>query len=387
MNSASIILIIIIFSLLTSCYKVYDPSVDKSEKVLVVDGMITNKTNVYVVVLTYANPYNSTNKAVPVSAASVYVTDNLGNSYIFTERDNGEYKSDSLQFTGIPGRIYQLHIVTPDGTEYESETQRLLPEVDPENVYAEFDTKETLDSYTGLKVTTHGIDILSDITNQSDTLPRFRIASNLVMEYNWSVEIQKHWNDIEIHFDFYCWKTVNENSSFNLTDEEYSINSASIKKHQVCFLDKNYEVYASGYNLKVNWADTSGTGIETGLHFFTIQHRILYLNQYSINNETYLYYKSLNEQILSESKLFDPIAAQLTGNIKCVSDQEKSTIGFFEASSVSNSAYIVDFLNLTNSQPTLKKTPYILPPELTGYRIDRLRDRSYDVPSFWIFTE
>ncbi|MCX6254873.1 MAG: DUF4249 family protein [Bacteroidia bacterium] len=205
------------------------------------------------------------------------------------------------------------------------------------------------------------------------------------MEYSWIAYVQKNWGDDFIHFDFYCWKTVNANSNFNLTDEEYSLNSASIKKHQACFFDDYFYVFAMSYGLEVNWDDTTGTPTERPSQDFLIQHRILYLNQYTLNNETYLYYKSLNEQMQSEGKLFDPIAAQLTGNIKCISDPEKSAIGFFEASSVSNSEYIVDFHNLTNSQPALIKKPYILPPEPTGCRVDRLGDRSYDVPSFWIF--
>ena len=379
------ILFILLIGLVTSCYKVYDPQVDTTEKVLAVDGLLTNQTDAYHEVLSYTRPFNSTEKSTPVSSANVYVTDNLGNSYVFTEKGKGEYRSDSLQFKGIPGGIYRLHIVTPDGTEYESDPQRLFPEVDPDSVYAEFDTKETLERYSGLKVYTHGADILVDIHNQSDTLPRFRITSNLVMEYSWVAYVQKNRGDDLIHFDFYCWKTVNANSNFNLTDEEYSLNSASIKKHQACFFDDYFYVFAMSYGLEVNWDDTTGTPTERASQDVLIQHRILYLNQYTLNNETYLYYKSLNEQMQSEGKLFDPIAAQLNGNIKCISDPEKSAIGFFEASSVSNSEYIVDFHNLTNSQPVLIKKPYILPPEPTGCRVDRLGDRSYDVPSFWIF--
>ena len=378
-------MLITIAGLTTSCYKVYEPRIDNSNKVLVINGLITNKTEAYHVILTYADAFNSTTSELPVKAANVYVTDNLENSYIFHEGDNGNYISDSLQFTGMPGRVYRLHIITSDGVAYESDPQRIFPEVNPDSIYAEFDNQEILERYTGLKVNTHGADILIDIRNQSDSLPRYRFTSNLVMQYYEYYLIQKNWNDPCIHFDIYCWKTVNANSNFNLTDEEYSLNSASIKKHQICFLDDNYNVYAMKYGLEVNWADTTGIPTRRGFQFILIHHRILYLNQYTLNNETYLYYKSLYEQLQSESKLFDPIAVQLTGNIKCISDPEKRAIGFFEASSVNNSAYIVDLRNLKNSQPTLIKTPYILPPEFSGCRINRLGSRFNNVPSFWIF--
>jgi hypothetical protein len=188
-------------------------------------------------------------------------------------------------------------------------------------------------------------------------------------------------------FDYYCWLTVNANTNIDLTGVDYSLNSASIKKHQVCFLDDNFYVLALRYGLKVNMVDTTGTPTEAGSQFYMIHHRILYLNQYTLNNETFLYYKNLNEQIQSEGKLFDPVAAQLTGNIKCISDPEKRAIGFFEASSVSYSEYIVDLRNLINSQPTLIKTPYIMPPEPIGCRINRTASihQNHNIPSFWIY--
>jgi hypothetical protein len=370
------ILFILLIGLVTSCYKVYDPQVGTTEKVLVVDGLLTNQTDAYHVVLSYARPFNSTEKSTPVSSANVYVTDNLGNSYVFNEKGNGDYKSDSLQFTGIPGLSYKLHIVTPDGKKYESDSQRLFPESYPDSVYTEFDNQVILDQSTGLKVNTHGTDILIDIRNQSDTLARYRFTSNLVRQYFYII-----YPVYEPEILFYCWLTADANSNINLTDEKYTLNSASIKKHLVCFLDDNlycnalYYLYSeSVYQGKHQYKVVLTAFYQS----YEIHHRILYLNLYTVNNETYLYYKSLNEQMQSEGKLFDPIAAQLIGNIKCISDPGTNAIGFFEASSVNKLAYIVDFRNLTNSQPTLIKTPYILPPETIGCRIN-------DAPSFWIF--
>jgi hypothetical protein len=360
-----IIFFLIIIGLLTSCYKVYDPEIDTDKKVLVVNGMITNKTDTYHILLTYAESFNSGGTGLPVSAANVYVTDDQGNSYIFHERGIGNYISDSLQFTGHPGRTYWLHVVTPDGEEYKSDPQPLFPEASPDSVYAEFDNKVILERTTGLKVNTHGANMLTDIRNQTDTLPRFRVTSNLVTQY--------------LYGEYYCWKTDNANPNINLTGGEYSEGSSSIKKHAVCFLDDNLFCYAVIYALRYSEKDSSYHVVRgTDYQSFMIHHRILYLNQYTLNNETYLYYKSLDEQMQSEGKLFDPIAAQLNGNIKCITDPEKKAIGFFEASSVSYSAYMVDFRNLKNAQPSIIKIPYILPPEPNGCRVN-------SAPLFWIF--
>jgi|GEM_PF-1311550 len=382
---AVFLILTILTCFITSCSKVYDPHVDTAGKVLVVNGIITNKTDGYHVGLTYAMPFNSDEKGSPASSASVYVTDDLGNSYKFDERNKGDYVSDSLQFTGQTGHTYRLHITTTDGTEYESDPQKILPEVSPDNVYAQFDTKEILDDNTGLKVNTHGADILIDISNQSDTIPRFRIASNLVMQYYYYETIRVI-RDRYI-FEFYCWQTIDANPNVDLTGGEYSVNSASVKKFPACFLDDNFYVWAIIYDCLVNLADTTGSAIEDGYQSYDIKHRILYLNTYTLNSETYLYYKSLDEQMQSEGKLFDPVASQLTGNIKCITDPEKKAIGFFEASAVSHLAYIVDFRNLNNSQPSVIKTPYVLPPVSYGCQINRLGIGSvhHNVPSFWIY--
>jgi hypothetical protein len=340
---------------LASCYKVYDPHIDTSEKVLAVNGMITNKTNAYHILLTYANTVNSSGTGLPVSSAEVYVTDDLDNSYIFHERGIGDYMSDSLQFTGIPGRTYQLHITIPDGAEYESDPQPLFPEVYPDSVYAEFDSQETISKITGLKVISYGANILSDIRNESDTLPRFGFTTNLVTEYVFVDCPPFALCDI-----YYCWQTENANPNIDLTGGEYSTNSASVNKHAVCFIDDNLYCYSLIY-----------------LKPFMVSSRIIYLNQYTLNNEAYLYYKSLDEQIQSEGKLFDPIAAQLNGNIKCITNPEKKAIGFFEASSVSYTSYKVDFRNLVNAQPAITKIPFILPPEPKGYWKNKF-------PPFWV---
>jgi hypothetical protein len=379
------ILCILSIGFLTSCYKVYEPKIDKGQNVLVVNGMITNKTEAYHIMLSYADPYNSTASPEPSGGANIYVSDDLGNQYSFHEVNKGDYASDSLQFTGQPGRKYRLHIVTPDGTEYVSATQRLFPEVSPESVYTEFDTEETFDKNIGLKTSTHGADIFADITNMSDTIPQFRITSDLVMQYFYSIGFRLRW-DLLLTFNYYCWQTVNANSNINLTGVDYSLNSALIKKHPVCFLDNNFTVYAPRYDLKLNMDDTTDVKHEVGYRNYDIHHRILYLNQYTLNNDTYMYYKGLASQMQSEGKLFDPIAAQLTGNIKCITDPNKKVIGFFEASSVNYSAYVVDFRNLSNSQPSLIKTPYILPPELVGCVINRIGSphQDHNIPSFWI---
>lgn len=357
------LIFIAITGLLISCYKPYDADINTDKKVLVVNGTITNEKASYKVQLTYAMPFDSSGAGIPVTSAKIYITDNPGNIYFFRELGNGFYASDSLLFTGIPGNTYTLHITTPGGDRYESDPQKLFPGVHADSIYGEFGFHETLSRISGLYELTHGANILIDIKNQADTLPHFLIKADNVIQYIYTV--CPPFSECSI---YYCWQTINATPDINLTGEGFSLNNASVTKHELCFIDDNLYCIGLTYDHGVS---------TTEYNKYMVHHRIIYLKQFTLNNETYLYYKRMNGQLRSDGKLFDPIAVQLSGNIRCVTDPDKQAFGFFEASSVIYSAYTLDFRNLNNNQPALMKTPYILPPKPYGCLVN-------EIPLFWI---
>jgi hypothetical protein len=364
------ITIIICCGLMISCYKPFTSNIDANEKVLVVEGMITNEIASYKIHLSYATPFNNEDTRQYMNSANVYVVDDLGNNYPFLNSDNGYYLSDSLHFSGHPGRIYTLHIETADNEIYISDPQHLRQVFYPSSVYAEAVNQQTLSSYSGLVSTVHGANVVLDIKSGLDTLPRFRFTSNLVNQYTYIVLKGM------IDYQFYAWQTDKTLMDINLTGNEYSLSSSDIVKHAVYFVDDNFYFQGLIYKLGPLQTDLTYIALPTiNRQSYLISHRILYLNQYSLNNETYLYYKSMDEQLRSDGKLFDPIAVQLTGNIKCTTNPAKKTFGFFEASSVSRISYEIGFRG-SNDQYSVKKMPYILPSEPDGCWINK-------VPSFW----
>jgi len=329
-----IIIVIISCITLVSCYKPYDKSIDTNGKILVINGLITNQKASYRIHLSYVVPFDSSGTGQPAYASNVHITDEKDNYYAFHELGNGYYASDSLQFTGNPGSTYTLHINMVDGERYESDPQVLYPSSYSDSVYAEFDTQETLSKITGMIILSHGANILANIKKESDNISRFRFTTNLVTQY-------------VSPGPSYCWQTENANPNINLTGRDYSTDSASVNKHAICFIDDYLFRWVS---------DTT----------VMVANRIIYLNQYTLNNEAYLYYNNIDELLRSDGKLFDPIATQLVGNIKCLTTPDKKVFGFFEAASVTHSCYKVDFRNLINDQPSITKRQYILPPKLNG---------------------
>jgi hypothetical protein len=363
-----IIGILIFCCLLVSCYKPYDADIDANEKILVVDGMITNELASYSVRLSYAMPFYSGDAIEPIVLATVFVTDDLGNTYNFRKSSNGYFKSDPLNFTGIPGRTYTLYIETPEGFSYISDPQLLMPGYQPDTVYAIADYQQTISRFNEVYTTVRGANILINCRSVSDTLPHFRFTSNLLRLYNYINTRARS------DYMLYCWDTENTLMDINLTQKEYANDVFSVSQQAVYFVDDKIFNYLWEYML-----DTFPPYellIPSQSELIPIAHRILYLDQYSINNETYLYYKSMDDLLSSEGKLFDPIAVQLRGNVHCTSNPGEKVFGFFEASSVSRTAYKIGFRTF-NDQFSVTKIPYILPDEPDGCLVDT-------VPFFWV---
>ena len=350
-----IIIVIISYITLVSCYKPYDKATDTKGKILVINGLITNEKSSYRIHLSYVFPFDSSGTSYPVRSSYVNVTDERGNYIAFHEIGNGYYASDSLQFTANPGSTYILHVNTGDGEIYESDPQLLNPSAYSDSVYAEFDTQETMSKINGMIILSHGANILADINKESDNTSRFRFKTNLVTQY-----LNVICPPFQLCIYYYCWQTENANQNVNLTGGDYSTNSPSVIKHSIGFIEDGLYCFSLIYFIP-----------------FMISSRTIYVDQYTLNNEAYLYYKQIDELLKSNGKLFDPIATQINGNIKCLSHPENKVFGFFEASSVSHACYIVDFRNLINAQPSIIKVPYLLPPKPTGYLIN-------EIPPFWV---
>jgi len=360
--------ILIIYCFLVSCYKPYEANIDAEEKILVVDGMITNELASYRIRLSYAMSFYSEPGFVPVTSASVYVTDDLDNTYQFKLSTDRSYKSDSLKFTGIPGRTYTLYIETPDGFCYMSDPQRLCPEYQLDTIYSITDYQKTLSRFNKVYSTIRGANLVLNINSDSDTLPHFRFNSNFLRLYNYINSRGR------VDYMLYCWSTDNTVLDINLTHNEYSNDFFSVNQHAVYFVDDKINIYLTEYELDTLPPYNLFIPGKSELH--PIAHRILFLDQYSLNNETFLYYKRMDDLLSSEGKLFDPIAVQLRGNIHCTSNSGEKVFGFFEASSVSRTAYKIGF-RAFNDQFAVTKVPYILPDEPNGCWKDI-------VPPFWI---
>ena len=106
------IFLFLILLLLNSCVVQFIPEVDEVKELLVVEGLITDQPEAYVVKLSKSLPLGRKNVAKPLKGCIVKVSDDLGNTYSFKESVAGTYLTDPTQFRGVIGRWYTLRIST-----------------------------------------------------------------------------------------------------------------------------------------------------------------------------------------------------------------------------------------------------------------------------------
>lgn len=133
MGSRSVFSVIIVFFLCT-CIDPYSPKLKGYESLLVVDGLITDEAASYTVRLSRTTREQD---AVPVQVpdASVYISDDNGNTAGLISAGDGTYRTDSNSFRGETGRNYTLHIITSDGNEYKSDPATMQPVSDIDSIY------------------------------------------------------------------------------------------------------------------------------------------------------------------------------------------------------------------------------------------------------------
>jgi Domain of unknown function (DUF4249) len=134
---------------LFGCVDRIDITVPTTELPVVVDGLITDEPGPYTVQITRASTLDGFLKFRKfVSAKSVTLFDNVGNSELLTEIETGIYQTKVNGIRGVVGREYALKIEMRDGKVYESIPDKMNPAGEVDKVYYELETFQPLGSPT-----------------------------------------------------------------------------------------------------------------------------------------------------------------------------------------------------------------------------------------------
>ncbi len=298
------ILVILIGFLMQTCIDPFEFSVEEPERILVVDGKITNSTeDAQTIRLTYTTEFGKINNP-PVENALILLKDDEGNAATFVEDEPGLYSLDpNGDMQGTIGKTYHIEINLPNGKQYISTPETMQPTPVIDDIFYTF-TEETVTNDLGSGVTNNYMRVhigTPIIETEQGLLLRWDVE-----DVYQRIEPPQPWNPFFSPKS--CFKHANTNpqdvllfDARNLGASRIDDNIVATKRIDVTFWEK---------------------------HYFNV-------SQYSLTQNAYNYWSELDKIANNVGGLFDTPPATVRGNIQNVNDPNELVLGYFEASSSS----------------------------------------------------
>ncbi len=311
------LLVLLVGLLISSCVERYIPATELSFKSqLVVDGTITTDGGEQEIRISKSSPTGKP-KFLPLSGCYVSVDDGKGNSFTFLEsKDLGHYLSKIDNGFFNTGESYRLDVRTPEGHEYVSSSEELMPCPEVDNVYYELETKPTDDP----NVNETGLQFFLD----------FKADESFGRYFRW--QLTETW---EYHSKWPLDKWLDKDGSHDLIEPDYS--------NFVCYgSDKLENIFVLSTN---GFSQNSYSKYK--LHFVQdqtqhLQYKYsLLVNQYSVTEAAYNYWDNLRKNNQESVDLFGKQPANVKGNIHNVNDSTDVALGYFGVSAVQSKRIMV----------------------------------------------
>ena len=296
------IIILFLSAAAASCVSQFNPDIISQKDYLTVNGLVTDENRRYSIILGISHPLDEPAVEKPAVKARVSVSDDLGNSYNFTEKSPGKYLSDSTVFTGQAERSYVLSIEY-NGKQYSSSLSVLQPAPPIDSLGYEIYDREINASGETEKVTR---------VNLSTLDPAGRCHY-----FRWAFE--ETW---EIHLPF------------NLLQWEKKVCWVSELSHNI--LIANTEALSEDRVTDFTLT-TYNNSTDRGMYKYS-----MLVKQYSMSREEYEFWDKIRTMSQNTGGLYDVTPVSVTGNIQCLTDPAEVVLGFFSVSGVSYKRIFID---------------------------------------------
>lgn len=286
------------------CITQFIPETEETQSLLVVEGLITDQPGVSTVKLTRSQPIGSYAKPEPVTGCKVRIEDDDNNIYILHESEPGTYLTDPAIFQGIIGRKYTLDIESRNASGKLSSYRSLPMEMKPvppiDSVYYE---KQIMNSNDDYSAPHEGCQVYLNTIDPEGLCKYYRWDFNETWEFRLPYDVDNQT----------CWAT----------DHSGAIN---IKSTSALTEDK---IYRHPINFITNETDR-----------LNIKYSML-INQYSISENEFGYWKRLQNISDDVGGLYDMIPASITGNVYCTDDPNETVLGYFSVSAKSSKRIMI----------------------------------------------
>ncbi len=295
-----------------SCRETFELETENFESVLVVETTITNELKYQDIKLSRTYLLESNSEPVIENNAIVNITDNLNNTYSFSQNTDGVYVSD-IEFEAEPNRFYTLDIATNDGKTFTSSTTTLPPVSQIDNLYPEYIINDAGEE---------SIQVLVDSNNETTGAEYFRY------EYEETYKIvAPHHSNFDISFENYNVTNGVQTYDIIITPRE--------QEERICFTSKTQTDIIQYTTSILNENTISRFPVKklaTNTSKIRTRYSIL-VKQYTQNIEAYTFYRTLNDLGNIESILSQSQPGFIFGNIESTNNNDR-VIGFFEVSAV-----------------------------------------------------
>lgn len=303
------------FILLTGCIVRFTPETEEEKELLVVEGLITDQPGPNTIKLSKSLPFGKKSEAKPLTGCSVSLKDDLGNFYPLSEKAAGKYVTNSTAFRGQAGRFYTLRISANNGRNiinYESSPVEMKPVPPIDSIYYEKTViKEGYENYFGID----GCNIYLDTHDPENKCKYYRWDFN----ETWVLRLLFPVENIK------CWVSDTSNKiNFKSTA---AFDESRIIRHPVTSISNLTDRLKTKYSISVN--------------------------QYSLNEDEYVYWEKLQNITDQVGGLYDVIPASVPGNVYCIDNPGERVLGYFSVSARSSKRIFIkdNFSGIINLYP------------------------------------
>jgi len=291
-------LYILLLLLLSTCVKPYYPTINKYERVIVIDGLLTDDGTPPLVNISYSSSLKGSNPE-KVAGALVYILTSEGQKFNLTETSQGSYTYTQSMFHVVIGSSYQL-VVEHEGHVFKSTMEKLLP------------SSPITDISFQMKSDNKGVDLFIS-TKDIDSASRY---------YVWRLtETWKFRSPL-----FSPVKSINKEICYATTIDDLKLGSTDLfsqnRFNRFQFLD-----------------------IPTSSPKLFYRYSIL-VDQLSISRSSYIYLNYVIKTNETGGSLFDPIPTNMNGNIN---SENQPVIGNFQVSSLTSKRIYIDRSDLPST--------------------------------------
>jgi len=285
-----------------SCITEYVAEIDEENELLVLEGLITDQPEEYIIKISKSLPVGLKSDARPLNGCEITVSDNLDNRIRFFEREPGTYVSPP-GFQGEVGRTYKVNILAPTPTgslNYESYPAEMLPVAEISSVYYEkvilYDVEHDIFDEEACQI------YLDTYGGSGSRYLRWEYFETWILRLPFSVPNQK------------CW--VSDRSRAIRIKNTNSLAGASLTRLPLVYISNETDRLKTKYSIMVN--------------------------QYSMNADEYNFWAALEKLTEQSGGLYDIIPSSITGNLRCKEIPDESVLGYFSVSAKASKRLFID---------------------------------------------